>query len=372
MFGIMSWTGCSSRWFAVLRQLVGQFKSATLSAVEKDGSDLPDWELMQMTIVLKMADISHPTKTWLLHSRWTQRCMTEFYAQGDREKKLHLPVRPLLDSCCRGHLPPLVLICLLHWWLQVSPLMDRETTNIPSAQIGFMKVLVAPLFNAWAEAHMRLGWDERTLPSTRSLHASGLSVASPDRVVAQDAMTLLHQVDENLTINVQQWETINSGTAVLCCWSALIVPVVLTVRLVLSGENKLDWELDVSDESKWTRMCHDIEKKVASLKTPISTFESPQRVFQTLDGAAALQTPKVGGSFNSSRFEAESKASDAADTTRRRGWTKGDAPPTHVAHRSPAPALGSSSSSSRLAGTHRTSSERLRVNVPGQLGDENV
>ena len=44
---------------------------------------------------------------------------------------------------------------------QVSPLMDRNNTNVPSAQVGFIKVLVAPLFNAWAEANIQLGESPR-------------------------------------------------------------------------------------------------------------------------------------------------------------------------------------------------------------------
>ena len=62
-----------------------------------------------MCLLLHSADVSHPTKTWDLHKEWTARCMEEFFNQGDKEKEMGL---------------------------DVSPLCDRNTTQVPQSQIG--------------------------------------------------------------------------------------------------------------------------------------------------------------------------------------------------------------------------------------------
>ena len=67
-----------------------------------------------MCLLLHSADVSHPTKTWDLHKEWTSRCMEEFFKQGDKEKELGL---------------------------DISPLCDRNTTQVPQSQIGINNIL---------------------------------------------------------------------------------------------------------------------------------------------------------------------------------------------------------------------------------------
>uniref|UniRef100_A0A8C2WZB0 Phosphodiesterase n=1 Tax=Cyclopterus lumpus TaxID=8103 RepID=A0A8C2WZB0_CYCLU len=50
-----------------------------------------------LSLLLHTADISHPSKPWALHSRWTRALMEEFFRQGDREAELVLPFSPLCD-----------------------------------------------------------------------------------------------------------------------------------------------------------------------------------------------------------------------------------------------------------------------------------
>lgn len=50
-----------------------------------------------LSLVLHCADISHPSKDWPLHERWTNLLVQEFFAQGDKEKELGLPFSPLCD-----------------------------------------------------------------------------------------------------------------------------------------------------------------------------------------------------------------------------------------------------------------------------------
>ncbi|NXT30102.1 PDE1B phosphodiesterase, partial [Syrrhaptes paradoxus] len=50
-----------------------------------------------LSLLLHAADISHPTKHWAVHSRWTRALMEEFFRQGDKEAELGLPFSPLCD-----------------------------------------------------------------------------------------------------------------------------------------------------------------------------------------------------------------------------------------------------------------------------------
>ncbi|RHY14673.1 hypothetical protein DYB25_008567 [Aphanomyces astaci] len=53
---------------------------ATLSDVER------------IEVALHAADVSNPVKPWAVYQTWTDRIMTEFYAQGDHERRLALPM----------------------------------------------------------------------------------------------------------------------------------------------------------------------------------------------------------------------------------------------------------------------------------------
>eukprot|EP00451_Oxyrrhis_marina_P014111 CAMPEP_0204308784 /NCGR_PEP_ID=MMETSP0469-20131031/714_1 /ASSEMBLY_ACC=CAM_ASM_000384 /TAXON_ID=2969 /ORGANISM="Oxyrrhis marina" /LENGTH=713 /DNA_ID=CAMNT_0051288315 /DNA_START=43 /DNA_END=2184 /DNA_ORIENTATION=+ len=76
-------------------------------------------KLLMMKLVLHACDISNAAKPLPLCAEWVCRVMTEFFLQGDKEKELDLPV---------------------------SQLMDRRSTNIAKAQIGFIDILVMPMF----------------------------------------------------------------------------------------------------------------------------------------------------------------------------------------------------------------------------------
>ncbi|KAM8913720.1 dual specificity calcium/calmodulin-dependent 3',5'-cyclic nucleotide phosphodiesterase 1B-like isoform 3-T3 [Spinachia spinachia] len=73
-----------------------------------------------LSLLLHTADISHPSKPWALHSRWTTALMEEFFRQGDREAELGLPF---------------------------SPLCDRKSTLVAESQIGFIDFIVYPTFS---------------------------------------------------------------------------------------------------------------------------------------------------------------------------------------------------------------------------------
>ena len=74
--------------------------------------------LLLLKGTIKSADIGHPAKPRKVHLYWSGLIMEEFFAQGDEEAKLGLPV---------------------------SPLGDRSKVVASSSQQGFIEVIVAPL-----------------------------------------------------------------------------------------------------------------------------------------------------------------------------------------------------------------------------------
>merc|ERR1711988_56320 len=105
---------------------LGQFKSRIqagdfLKVDDESGQPKKEDKLLIMNVTLHACDISNPAKNSNLYLEWTGRVLQEFFAQGDQEKAGNLPV---------------------------SMFMDRETTNIAKCQLGFIDVLVFPLFDA--------------------------------------------------------------------------------------------------------------------------------------------------------------------------------------------------------------------------------
>ena len=90
-------------------------------------SDVPSLKdvnqrLFIMELFLHCADISNPYKPFEICKAWADVVVEEFFSQGDREKR-------------EG--------------LDVSPMMDRDTTNMYNMQMGFIEFVVAPLVNGF-------------------------------------------------------------------------------------------------------------------------------------------------------------------------------------------------------------------------------
>jgi len=88
-----------------------QLLETYLDVVGKDAS-------MFLDLMLHFADISNPLKPFPVCKAWAWRIIDEFFAQGDEEKRLNLPV---------------------------GMLNDRDKINRPGSQHGFINFLVAPL-----------------------------------------------------------------------------------------------------------------------------------------------------------------------------------------------------------------------------------
>merc|ERR1711870_8083 len=74
-----------------------------------------------MECILHAADVSNPCKIWDVTQAWAVLCLEEFFAQGDQEKMLGIPVQFL---------------------------NDRDKLNKPNSQIGFIEFMIAPFFAA--------------------------------------------------------------------------------------------------------------------------------------------------------------------------------------------------------------------------------
>ena len=78
--------------------------------------------VLVFSMALKCSDIGHSAKSRELHQKWTSLVMEEFFCQGDLEKTQKL---------------------------SVSMYCDRNNTDIPKSQAGFIKNICIPLYEIW-------------------------------------------------------------------------------------------------------------------------------------------------------------------------------------------------------------------------------
>merc|ERR1712048_683242 len=71
--------------------------------------------------LLHAGDVGNPMKPWELCYKYAQLCLDEFFAQGDKERELGIPVQML---------------------------NDRMKVNRPNSQIGFIEFMIVPLAEA--------------------------------------------------------------------------------------------------------------------------------------------------------------------------------------------------------------------------------
>lgn len=87
--------------------------------------------------LLHAADLSNPCRPWNIAMPWANSVLSEFFAQGDKEKQLGVPV---------------------------GMLNDRTKVDLPSSQLGFIQFMVAPfvcaytkVFTKWFDFNTILG-----------------------------------------------------------------------------------------------------------------------------------------------------------------------------------------------------------------------
>merc|ERR1712232_516303 len=114
MVGIILCTDMSNHF-----KKLGAFKTAA----EVGGSEVAKWNdsAIGLEWLVHSADISATGRPRAIAEQWCDRVLQEFFAQGDRERSLGLPI---------------------------SPLCDRSTVVRADSQCGFMKFIVLPAFDA--------------------------------------------------------------------------------------------------------------------------------------------------------------------------------------------------------------------------------
>ncbi|OMJ82458.1 hypothetical protein SteCoe_16867 [Stentor coeruleus] len=100
--------------------LIGKLKAKIVSSPNRP-IDTPEHRLEIMRIAIKAADVGHAAKSRDLHIKWSHLVIEEFFLQGDLEK-------------AKG--------------LTVSMYCDREKTDIPKSQSGFIKNIVLPIYES--------------------------------------------------------------------------------------------------------------------------------------------------------------------------------------------------------------------------------
>eukprot|EP00933_Yihiella_yeosuensis_P030921 TRINITY_DN24466_c0_g1_i2.p1 TRINITY_DN24466_c0_g1~~TRINITY_DN24466_c0_g1_i2.p1 ORF type:complete len:463 (+),score=65.28 TRINITY_DN24466_c0_g1_i2:275-1663(+) len=106
-------------------------KYSTCSTEPDQVFSQPETRLLVMETILHSADVSNPARAWPVTKGMAFLCLEEFFAQGDQEKALGVPVQYL---------------------------NDRDKLNQPNSQIGFIEFMIAPFFVAqillWPQLHI--------------------------------------------------------------------------------------------------------------------------------------------------------------------------------------------------------------------------
>ena len=102
-----------SKHFATVSKIKAEAAGKSWDEIE----DRVRWEVL--IFILHMADISNPAKDDPMFKLWTDRCLDEFFEQGDKERGMGVPI---------------------------SPNCDRNTVRRHDSQIGFIKFVVKPAY----------------------------------------------------------------------------------------------------------------------------------------------------------------------------------------------------------------------------------
>jgi len=110
-------------FLASCHQYIDNDKSFIPGSPNTDESKILRRKLLR-DISLKASDLSNPCRPKHIMLEWCRRLISEFAQQGELEKKLGL---------------------------EVSPMMDPAILDVCKMQIGFVDVVVAPLYYAWVQ-----------------------------------------------------------------------------------------------------------------------------------------------------------------------------------------------------------------------------
>lgn len=129
-----------------------------ISPAEVEIFSEPDTKTKVVNCVLHSGDVSNPCRAWETTYAWALVCLEEFFAQGDQEKLLGIPVQFL---------------------------NDRDKLNKPNSQIGFIEFMIAPFFVAqirlWPNMHEMGGNLSRNIASWQDMWEKEVTPAEEEK-----------------------------------------------------------------------------------------------------------------------------------------------------------------------------------------------
>ncbi|KAI6225835.1 Pde1c [Aphelenchoides besseyi] len=103
-------------------------------------------KMKALCLIVHACDISHASKPWELHNKWTEGVLEEFFRQGDLEASMGLPY---------------------------SPLCDRSSVHVADSQIGFIDFIVEPTMIVCGEMLTKMVEPLVSLPASDTLFPPG-------------------------------------------------------------------------------------------------------------------------------------------------------------------------------------------------------
>lgn len=146
------------RHFDFSSMMSTKIMSGTPFVVDK----IDDRKLVTQAII-KLADISNPSKKFDVAEQWAHRVLEEFWQQGDKEKEFGIPI---------------------------SPLCDRATTDFDMSQVNFVKFIVTPFFKQCAEIPPFQGMESVV---AQLLNNAGMWQARVDKTMAVQTFQAVNQ-----------------------------------------------------------------------------------------------------------------------------------------------------------------------------------
>ena len=117
-------------------QYLTQFK-AKVDAKALDNLDPSENRITLLEMAIKCADLNNPSKIEVVSRRFVDMVMEEFFGQGDQERNLGIPISQFMDRH-NINLPKCQVLLSLHY-----------PCSNPCKKIGFIDILVSPLFESW-------------------------------------------------------------------------------------------------------------------------------------------------------------------------------------------------------------------------------
>ena len=102
-------------------EILGMFRAKTFDIADFDITSSENKNLT-FSMCIKCADLGHSAKCLELHQKWTALICEEFFRQGDLEKERKQ---------------------------DISMYCDRDNTDVPKSQAGFIKNICIPLYESW-------------------------------------------------------------------------------------------------------------------------------------------------------------------------------------------------------------------------------